>query len=112
MTHSSNTSEPFGKRLLPQVVDHLASSQPDRVFGKYIVNDDLSGGFMDMTMSNLATGVNHVAWWIAQNLGTSSSFETVAYLGIADFRYTIVILAAIKCGFKVAFPLLLESLCL
>ena len=36
------------------------------------------------------------------NLGRSTVFETIAYIGPSDLRYAIVFLAAVKCGYKVS----------
>ncbi|KAL8858206.1 MAG: hypothetical protein Q9178_005218 [Gyalolechia marmorata] len=42
------------------------------------------------------------AWWIKDETGTSQGFDTLAYLGPSDLRNTIIIVAAIKTGYKIA----------
>ncbi len=91
----------YGQRLLPSVVDNYAREDPERIYGKYAVSNKLSDGFQVVTMAQLASAVNFVAWSIQQSVGTSSTFNTIAYMGASDFRYAIFVLAAIKCGFKV-----------
>lgn len=61
-------------------------------------------GFQNVTMSQMARAVNHLAWWLQKQIGTSSTFETVSYLGLPDMRYAMIFLAAVKCGYKVLFP--------
>jgi hypothetical protein len=94
-------SPEYGERLLPQVVDYHASKTPNRIYGSYAIASDISQGFRNVTMKEMASAVNCLAWWVKDNIGTSKSFETLAYMGITDLRYPIMCLAAIKCGFKV-----------
>ena len=105
---SSNTNavddgfQPYGARLLPQVVDELSRSDPTRVYATFPLSSDLSHGFRDVTMLEVAQSINKLAWWIEMNLGRSTVFETIAYIGPSDLRYAIVFLAAVKCGYKVS----------
>ena len=102
----STTTQPFGQRLLPTVVDDHAARDPSRVYGSYAVSNDISDGFRQVTMVQMANAINFVAWWIKEKIGTSSTFETIAYMGASDFRYPILIVAAIKCGFKVCISII------
>lgn len=90
----------FGKRLLPQVVDHHARTEPSRVYAsvpKSAVN--LSDGFQDVTMAELANIVNRLSWWLESTLGVGS-LNAIAYIGPADIRYSAIFLAAVKCRYK------------
>ncbi|KAL8833479.1 MAG: hypothetical protein Q9170_004253 [Blastenia crenularia] len=105
MVSSSSSSQPvYGSRLLPQVLDGLAKSKPERIYASVPATFDLKDGFRDVTVLQLSRAVDRFAWWLEENIGSSSTFETIAYLGLPDIRYTIVFLAAVKCGFKVLFP--------
>lgn len=103
LTMSRHLSEPqpFGRRLLPQVVDFYAVTDPERLFGLFAIPVNLSMDFRQVRMREIASAVNYLAWWIKDRIGISEQFETVAYLGASDFLYPIFCLAAIKCGFKV-----------
>ncbi len=94
--------QPYGSRLLPQVVDKLSRSDPKRIYATFPLSSDLSRGFRDVTMLEIAQAINKLAWWIETNLGRSTVFETIAYIGPSDLRYAIVFLAAVKCGYKVS----------
>lgn len=92
---------PFGKRLLPQVVDHYAQTQPDRVYACIPRSSTISDGFKDITMKDMARMVNQMSWWLCETLEDSKP-STIAYMGIADLRYAIILLGAIKCGHAVS----------
>ena len=91
----------YGARLLPQVVDQLAVSDPIRVYASIPISSDLSAGFRDVSMLDMAAAIDSFAWWLETNIGRSSQFETLSYMGVSDVRYAIVFLAAVKCGYKV-----------
>lgn len=91
----------YGSRLLPVVVDEIAQSQPHLPFASVARTTDLKDGFKDITFSDIASATNHLAAWIHLNLGPSSQFDTIAYMGLDDSRYVVVFLAAVKCGYKV-----------
>ena len=91
----------YGSRLLPQVLDDLARNDRDQVYASFPRSSDLSGGFRDVSVLEMARAVNKVAYWLDGVIGRSTSFETVAYMGPFDLRYAIVFLAAVKCGYKV-----------
>ncbi|KAL2273595.1 hypothetical protein FJTKL_04192 [Diaporthe vaccinii] len=95
------TITPYGSRLLPAVVDETAESHPDLPYGYVPVSTNVGDGFKAVSFSDVATAANFLATWIQQNLGTSTSFETIAYMGPGDLRYVVVFLAAVKCGYKV-----------
>ena len=92
----------YGSRLMPHVVDELAKSDPCRIHATIPVSSDISHGFRDITMLDIAQSVNQFAYWLEESLGRSTSFETLTYMGVPDLRYSIVFLAAVKCGYKVS----------
>jgi acyl-coenzyme A synthetase/AMP-(fatty) acid ligase len=100
MDSSANETQP-GKRLIANMVDYLATSDPDRVWAQVSRTQDVEDGFRKITMKQLANAVNHVAWWLESKIGCSTDFEVIAYLGPSDVRYAILCFAAIKCGYVV-----------
>jgi len=91
----------YGQRLLPQVLDELANNNPSRVYASYAKSADISEGFRHVTVKEMASAVDSLAWWIEARIGTSDSFETLAFMGASDLRYPILCLAGMKCGWKV-----------
>jgi hypothetical protein len=92
----------YGKRLIVQTVDDLAVHEPDRVWATVPVSQDINDGFRDFTTLQLANAVNNLAHWLNNKFGQSSQFEVLAYLGVSDVRYAIILFAAIKCGYVVS----------
>ena len=92
----------FGSRLLPQVVDELARSCPERIYASIPLSSDPLHGFQDVTILELAQAVSRFAWLLDEKLGKSTTFETLAYVGPSDLRYVVVFLAAVKCGYRVS----------
>ncbi|KAL3461224.1 hypothetical protein BJX64DRAFT_289599 [Aspergillus heterothallicus] len=85
-----------GNRLLPAVVDEVAQSTPERIFGVIPSGSTAKDGFRNVTFRDLAEVVNAMAWWIEDNI--SRTPETVAYMGANDIRYYIFIIACAKTG--------------
>ncbi|KAL4936564.1 hypothetical protein BDV06DRAFT_233299 [Aspergillus oleicola] len=93
------------RRLLPSILDYRAEIQPDRVWARFPVSPtSYDHGFRAATYSQMRNAVNRTAWIFAGSIGTSTNFDTLAYLGHADLRYHIVLLAAIKIGYKAFLP--------
>lgn len=91
----------YGRRLVPQVLDELATTDPDRVYAAIPKTADVKGGYRDVTVAELARCVDYTAKWMEAKFGRSESFETITYLGLSDLRGITTLLAAIKTGFKV-----------
>ena len=94
---------PYGKRLLPHCVDESAKTNPDRIVCKIPKSVDVSQGFVEITIGQVSKAVNHLAYWLEEKLEKKNGQQTpIAYLGAADIRYWIMILAAIKIGSPVS----------
>ncbi|OBT53428.1 hypothetical protein VE04_06668 [Pseudogymnoascus sp. 24MN13] len=96
-----NDTVGHGTRLLPQVLDGLASTDPNHVLAMS-AKVDISEGFNSYTALQLSQAVNYMSHWLKSQPGMS---HTIAYIGTQDFRYWVMELAAIKIGH----PLLLPS---
>lgn len=90
------------KRLVVNILDEVANSQPDKVFVKISISlTGYEAGFKKVTYSGLANAVNGLAWWLHENIGFSKDFETLAYIGPNDLGHVVLLLGAIKAGYKV-----------
>ncbi len=94
-----------GKRLLPQALDRLAVEDPEHIIG-IIANPGTMPNlsFTSLNSSQMANAVNFTSHWL-QELLDKDPYETIALIGLQDFRYWIITLAAMKTGH----PLLLAS---
>jgi hypothetical protein len=89
-------------QLIPVILENRAKLDPHGIWARFpISSQSYKEGFRSATHLELLNAVNKVAWLIEETLGKSNNFETIAYLGLNDLRYAIVVLAAIKTGYKV-----------
>ncbi|KAH0380094.1 acetyl-CoA synthetase-like protein, partial [Aureobasidium melanogenum] len=96
-------SPEYGTRLLPTLIDDIATATPNRVYASVPRDDaDISKGFKDITYAELARAVDALSWWLDETLGKADgTFSTFAYFGPRDLGYAIVVVAAAKVGRKV-----------
>lgn len=95
-------SSPYGRRLLPQVLDFYNHNDPGRVYAYCGVFDNNELQFRGYTVRDIAIATNECAWRTKQHVNITECFEAVAFLGTADLRYPIFCLAGIKCGWIVS----------
>lgn len=91
----------YGRRLVPQVLDELARSDPDRVYAAIPKTADVKEGYRDITVAELARCVDYTSKWLEEKFGRSENYETITYVGLSDLRGITTLLAAIKVGYKV-----------
>lgn len=105
MGSTSNWPEdtPFGKRVLPTLIDQVAAQEPDRECMSTPRSDKPSDGWKVVTWRDMANAINRCAHRIVELCGKpeEDSFPTIAYLGTNDIRYTITMIACVKAGYKV-----------
>ncbi|KAH7034609.1 uncharacterized protein B0I36DRAFT_381511 [Microdochium trichocladiopsis] len=68
---------------------------PNRLYATIPKTSDVEDGFRDITVAEIARGVDYMAGWIIDRFGRSSNFKTISYIGTADLRGAIVSLAAL-----------------
>ena len=90
----------YGQRLIPHLIDDIAHNNSSRTFCSLAKSSNISDGFQDISYGTFANSINCLAWWIEENLGKSSTFETVSYIGPPDLRYIVLAIAAQKTGYK------------
>lgn len=87
--------------LLPHVIKHNAQEKPSAVFARTPAGTKYTDGYKSITNLQFAKAIDYTAALIEKNLGKGQNFETVAYIGPGDFRYSIVVVAGAKAGYKV-----------
>ncbi|KAL8953360.1 MAG: hypothetical protein Q9222_000787 [Ikaeria aurantiellina] len=87
--------------LLPHIIDQRAVDEPaSSVAAVPTTSHDHSYLWTNVNYQQFANAINGAAWWIHKTIHSSSSFETLAYIGPNDLRYPILILGAVKAGFQ------------
>lgn len=90
------------KQLLNHMVDRIASARPLALYAECPRSTTgYDAGFYKITYAALANAVNGMAWLLERELGQGKNHETVTYIGPRDFRHNVLVLAAVKAGYKV-----------
>lgn len=71
----------YGKRLIPQILDDLASTEPDRILYSIAKSSDISQGFQQVSARNFARAVDKTAWLLRKQIGESKTLQSVGYIG-------------------------------
>ncbi|KXH65933.1 thioester reductase domain-containing protein [Colletotrichum salicis] len=92
----------YGKRLIPQVLDEVAQSEPNREFFSVPRSSNPQDGWKPISYKQIANAVNRIAQRIIDKRGKPEpgSFPTLTYIGPNDARYMIIMIACIKAGYK------------
>ncbi|KKY30833.1 putative nonribosomal peptide synthetase [Diaporthe ampelina] len=96
---------PYGRRLLPTLIDEVSSQDPDRECFQVPRSSEPSDGWRVLTWKDMANAVNRCAHRIVELCGTpeKDSFPTIAYIGPNDVRYIVMMVAAVKAGYTAMF---------
>lgn len=93
-----------GRRIIPKIIDDIASSDAQRTLITVCKSSRIEDGFVNISYSTFARAVNRFSWWMKSELGRGKTSKTVLYFGPLDYRYYIVLLAATKTGHVVSLP--------
>lgn len=87
--HTTNPSPDYGRRLIPTLVDEYAQNDPDYVFAEIPKTANFGDGLQKITISAFARAVDEVASRIDSELGKSTNFDTIAYIGPSQSQIPI-----------------------
>ncbi|KAF2745351.1 acetyl-CoA synthetase-like protein [Sporormia fimetaria CBS 119925] len=95
----------FRRELLNHIVDRLARDSPDKLYAESPISaTTFEDDFRKIRYRELANAVNGVAALIEKSLGKGEASPTLVYYGPADVRYIILVLGAVKAGYKMLLP--------
>lgn len=99
----SLTENNYGKRLIPNVIDDFARSDPHRECFQIPKSSDPRDGWRVISWKDYAKAVDSCAHKIVETCGEAplGKFPTIAYIGPNDGRYLVILVAAVKAGYKV-----------
>lgn len=78
----------YGNRLIPQILDGLASAEPGRILYSVAKSSDISQGFRDVSARAFTKAVDKTAWLLRRELGESPEMRAVGYIGPRKFLST------------------------
>lgn len=81
-------SAPYGNRLIPQILDDLASASPGRILYSVAKSSDISQGFRDVSARAFTKAVDKTAWLLRRELGENPEMRAVGYIGPRKFLST------------------------
>ena len=76
-----NASTDYGKRLIPQILDSLALTEPDRIIYSVATFSNTALEFRHISARTFAKAVDKTAWWLHSQVGKPTSIQTVGYVG-------------------------------
>lgn len=95
------------KQLLPNIIDGMAKTRPEAIYAETPhSNVSYESGYRQITYRHLANAINGVAWFLDEQLGPGRLHETLAYIGPNDLAYIMILLGAVKAGYKVCHPIM------
>jgi len=90
------------RELLVHIVDEIARETPEALYAELPRSaTNFDAGFHKVTYYLFANAINGMASWLNKTLERKGDFETLLYLGPNDLRHNILLLAAVKAGYKV-----------
>lgn len=95
----------YGKRLLVNIIDDRAETEPNREWVSIPNSSDPKDGWKKITYKQAANAINRVAHKLINSTGrpNKDEFPTVAYIGPSDVRYLVFALGAVKAGYQALF---------
>lgn len=86
----SISSEVEGEKLFVKLIEEKAKWTPNHTFVRFPGEDWETKGYGTITWRQYVDGINKVAYWLDDQLGTSKNNDTVAYMGPNDVRYAFI----------------------
>lgn len=102
-----STGHRYGERLLPICIREIAEQDPERLFAEFIdpplLLENNSDNIWRLTFREFSRMIDRAAWWLDAKFRENGLTKgtTFAYLGRADVRYLVILVAAMKCGYPV-----------
>ncbi|MCJ1380723.1 hypothetical protein MMC17_003831 [Xylographa soralifera] len=100
-TMPGDQSTRYRNELLNHVIDDYARHEPERLYAEIPFSPTTyASGLRKVTYSAFANAIDGLAWWLHRTLGPGKDFETLCYIGPNDLRHNILLLGAVKAGYK------------
>ncbi|KAK1830460.1 hypothetical protein QBC39DRAFT_434846 [Podospora conica] len=106
MSKPTPAGGPYGRRLIVNIIDERAQTEPDREWMWIPRTTHPKDGWRPISYSQAANAINRVAHKLTSTSGpprTPTEFPTVAFIGPNDIRYLVFALGAVKAGYQALF---------
>ncbi|KAL6827952.1 transferase family protein [Trichoderma camerunense] len=94
---------PYGRRLLPQIIDQVAVVEPERIVFSLATLSGDSLNFNHISARMFSKAIDKTAWWLNSLVGKPDSVQPVGYIGPHDLRYVLLTYACVKVGYAALF---------
>lgn len=71
----------YGRRLLPHIVDEVASESPNRIVYSIVDNPDDAHDIKHIAASAFAKAIDKTAWWLNSLVEPHNSVLPIGYIG-------------------------------
>lgn len=78
---ATDSSISYGRRLIPQIMDTLAVTQPERTVFSLTGSCDGEVKFEHVSARAFAATVDHLAWWLQDQIGQADTIRPIGYIG-------------------------------
>lgn len=75
----------YGRRLIPQILDDVAKTDPKRIVYSIAEFTNGSRDFRHISAKHFSQAVDKTAWWLRSQLGTSEGNHPLGYIGPRTF---------------------------
>ncbi|KAF7165602.1 hypothetical protein CNMCM6106_001683 [Aspergillus hiratsukae] len=96
-------SVPYGRRLIPQIMDSLAAAEPERIVFSLTTFSGDSLEFRHISARAFTKAVDKTAWWLHNQVGKPDSIQPLGYIGPHDLRHILLTYACVKAGYAALF---------
>ncbi|KAI1175675.1 nonribosomal peptide synthetase [Nemania sp. FL0916] len=102
MGSKESNGVPYGRRLIPHVIDEIAYAEPIREAFQIPRSAEPKDGWEAISFKTYANAINRCARKIIDEYGRApeGTFPVIAYIGPQDARYVVFMVAAIKVGWQ------------
>ncbi|OHE97129.1 hypothetical protein CORC01_07570 [Colletotrichum orchidophilum] len=92
------------EKLFVRKIEENARLTPTNIFARVPLDDWQTNGYRSITWKQYNDGINKLAHWLDETLGTSVDNDTVSYFGANDIRYAFIFAALNKSNRKLLTP--------
>lgn len=96
-------SPQYGRRLIPQIMDSLATTDPDRIIFSIANVSNNNVSLREIPARAFMKAVDKTAWWLLKKVPKPTSIRPMGYIGPHDLRHILLTHACVKAGYAALF---------